>query len=57
MKKSTLKPNIQIENGNFTRIHNDILQKIIELPFKGCEMQVCIFIIRKTYGFNKTQDA
>lgn len=48
--------NLQIENGNFTRIINPLIDNLIKVPFKGCEIQVALFIIRKTYGYNKTED-
>jgi phage replication O-like protein O len=47
---------LQVENGNFTRIVNPLIEELIKLPFKGCELAVAIFIIRKTYGFQKIQD-
>lgn len=50
------KEELQIENGNFTRIINPLIEELIKIPFKGCELAVAIFIIRKTYGFQKTED-
>lgn len=47
---------LQVESGNFTRIINPLIEELIKLPFKGCELAVALFIIRKTYGFNKTKD-
>lgn len=47
---------LQVENGNFTRIVNPLLERLIQIPFKGCELAVAIYIIRKTYGFQKKQD-
>jgi len=47
---------LQVENGNFTRIVNPLIDNLIKIPFKGCELVVALFIIRKTYGFNKTED-
>ena len=47
---------LQVENGNFTRIVNPLIEHLIQVPFKGCELAVAIFIIRKTYGFQKKQD-
>ena len=47
---------MQVENGNFTRIVNPLIEHLIQVPFKGCELAVAIFIIRKTYGFQKKQD-
>ena len=48
---------LQVENGNYTRIVNPLIEHLIQVPFKGCELAVAIYIIRKTYGFNKTQDS
>lgn len=53
MKERTL----QVEDGDFTRIINPVLEELIKIPFKGCELAVAMFIIRKTWGFKKTQDA
>lgn len=47
---------LQIENGNFTRIVNPLIEKLIQIPFKGCELAIVMFIIRKTYGFHKLED-
>ena len=47
---------LQVENGNFTRIVNPLIDNLIKIPFKGCELAVALFIIRKTYGYNKTED-
>lgn len=57
-KKSKRDPllDLQVENGKFTRIVNPILENLIKVPFKGSELAVVLFIIRKTYGFQKTED-
>jgi len=47
---------LQVEKGNFTRITNPLIEELIKIPFKGCELAVALFIIRKTYGFQKKQD-
>lgn len=47
---------LQVENGNFTRIVNPLIEELIKIPFKGCELAVALFIIRKTYGYQKKQD-
>jgi phage replication O-like protein O len=47
---------LQVENGNFTRIVNPLIEHLIQIPFKGCELAVALYIIRKTYGFQKKQD-
>jgi len=48
--------NPQKENG-YTALANEILDALIKVPLLGSEMQVCLFVIRKTYGFNKKEDA
>ena len=45
----------QIENG-YTKIANEILEKLVNTPLLGAEFQVLLYIIRKTYGYNKKQD-
>lgn len=47
---------LQVENGNFTRIVNPLIEELIKLPFKGCELAIALHIIRKTYGFQKKED-
>lgn len=47
---------LQVEDGNYTRIINPIIEHLVNLPFKGCELNVALWIIRQTYGFNKTED-
>jgi len=41
---------------NFTKIDNDVLENIVKIPFKGCEISVALFIMRKTIGYHKEQD-
>lgn len=50
------KDELQIEKGNFTRITNPLIENLIQIPFKGCELAVILFIIRKTYGYQKIED-
>lgn len=45
----------QWENG-YTKIANEILERLVNTPLLGAEFQVLLFIIRKTYGYNKKQD-
>ncbi len=45
----------QLENG-YTRIANEVLENLVNTPLLGAEFQVLLFIIRKTYGYNKKQD-
>ena len=48
---------LQVENGNFTRIVNPLIEELVKIPFKGCELAVALWLIRKTYGFQKRQDS
>lgn len=45
----------QLENG-YTRIATEILEKLSEPGINGSEYRITLFVIRKTYGFNKTKD-
>ena len=47
---------LQIENGNYTRIVNRVIEELVKVPLLGAEMAVCLFIIRKTYGYHKKED-
>lgn len=47
---------LQIENGNFTRIVNRTLEELVKVPLLGAELAIVLFVIRKTYGYNKTED-
>lgn len=47
---------LQVESGNYTRIVNKVIEQLVNTPLLGAEYAVCLFIIRKTYGFNKKQD-
>ncbi|MCK9525865.1 MAG: replication protein [Limnochordia bacterium] len=47
--------NPQIEDG-YTRIANEILENLIAFDLSGQEVRVTLFVIRKTYGFRKTED-
>lgn len=40
----------------FTRISNEILGELIRAKLSGQELQLILFIIRKTYGYNKKED-
>jgi phage replication O-like protein O len=45
----------QVENG-YTKIANEILDRLVNTSLLGAEFQVLLFIIRKTYGYNKIVD-
>jgi len=47
--------NPQIENG-FTRIANELYEATLKLPLSSYEFRVLHTIIRKTYGYSKTED-
>ena len=46
----------QLENG-FTQIANEIMEALIKYRIPGEQMQCLLFIIRKTYGWNKKEDS
>jgi len=45
----------QLENG-YTKIANEIMDALIKHRIPGEERQCLDFILRKTYGYNKTED-
>lgn len=45
----------QKENG-FTPIANEILEQLVKIDLLGAELRVLLFIIRKTYGYQKKFD-
>ena len=45
-----------IEDGGFTRIHNDILEALARAHLSSLELRITFYIIRKTYGFHKKTD-
>jgi phage replication O-like protein O len=47
--------NPQKENG-FTPIANEILENLVNMCLLGAEFRVLLFIIRKTYGYQKKAD-
>ena len=48
--------NPQLENG-YTRIANELMEAIAKFPFSGSQLRMIIFLLRKTYGFQKKMDA
>ncbi|HOR83012.1 MAG TPA: replication protein [Bacteroidales bacterium] len=48
--------NPQKENG-YTAIANEIMDALISTDLSGQDFKVALLIIRKTYGFNKIEDA
>lgn len=47
--------NPQTENG-FTKIANELYDELIKQPLTGAEIKVFLYVVRKTYGFNKKED-
>jgi len=47
--------NPQLENG-YTKLANELLDQVCLYPLSGRELRVALFVIRKTYGFNKKHD-
>ena len=45
----------KLKNG-YTKIANDLLEKIIVSGLNGTELAVILLVIRKTYGWNKLED-
>lgn len=45
----------QTEDG-FTRIANEVMEKIYEAPLSGTELRICLYVIRKTWGWKKIED-
>ena len=47
---------IDIEDGNYFPIKNEIIEALIGSTLNGRELQLVLTIIRKTYGFQKKED-
>ena len=48
---------IQVDAGNFTRIHNAILERLAKsTDLNGAAFRCLMFLFRQTYGFGKKQD-
>jgi len=48
---------IQVEAGNYTRIHNKILEQLARTKLNGKEYACLLFLFRKTYGFQRKDDS
>lgn len=48
---------IQIDAGDFTRLHNTILEKLAVARFTASEYRCLMFLFRATYGWQKKEDA
>lgn len=47
---------IQIDDGEFTRLHNDILEKLALARLTASEFRCLMFLFRSTYGWQKKED-
>jgi phage replication O-like protein O len=47
---------IQVEDGEYTRIHNAILEAMAWVRLSGAEFRCLHFLLRKTYGWRKKED-
>lgn len=45
----------QVQDGH-VRIANELLDAILLFPFSGRQQKIIMAVIRKTYGYNKTED-
>ncbi len=48
---------IQVENGNYSRIHNAILEQLAITDFTGRELRCLLYLLRMTYGFQRKEFA
>lgn len=48
---------LQVENGNYTRIANAILDSLVSAPISTSELRIVLAVIRKTYGYQKKEDS
>lgn len=46
---------LQLEDGH-TRINNEILEQLVKRGLLGSELSLILFVIRKTWGWNKKED-
>jgi phage replication O-like protein O len=47
---------IQVDDGDFTRLHNTILEKLALARFTASEYRCLMFLFRSTYGWQKKED-
>lgn len=50
-----MKRNMQIEDGNYCKIHNKILENLPKPKFSGRQWSMIVIVIRFTYGFHKKE--
>lgn len=49
----TLGKDIQVENGGYTRIHNEILMQLVGAGLGKYELACVLYVIRMTYGYQR----
>ena len=47
---------LQVEDGKYTRIVNEVLEQLVKTALLASEFRIALFVIRKTWGYNKTED-
>lgn len=47
---------LQVENGNYVRVVNRFLEELVKASLLGTEYAVVLFVVRKTWGYNKRSD-
>lgn len=47
---------IQVEDGNWSKLHNGIWEALCAAPLSGAEFRCLMFLFRQTYGWKKKQD-
>jgi len=45
----------QIDNGKFTRISNEILERLCQCNLTGKEARICFYVLRVTYGYQRKE--
>ena len=48
--------NFHIKDGNYTRVHNKILEALMKTHISGYEIKIILAIWRKIYGWGKKED-
>lgn len=46
---------IQVDKGSFTRIHNAILEALVQYDFTSQEYACLLYLLRMTYGYNRKE--
>lgn len=45
-----------MSEGNYTKLSNDVLERLISINLSATELECALFIYRKTVGFHKDED-